>query len=410
MKKQVFMVVWLMMAGASCQMVAQETEENVNLEALYQQIDDAIEQSPLYVAQRENQIKKARKLFMEEQKLEQRFLNAETLFALFKPYKNDSALHYAQVCVDIADSLHRPDLTGRYLSLMARQCSNASMYVESLNQLTKVDKTVLDTQGLTDYYDAWMHVCGEIGAYSLIPEVRDKYFAMQDYYRDSVLMVADKGSDEYLHLQMSALCAREEYQEALRVSDKWLNKVTEGTHEDAYAAYYRHIVYDKLGNNEMVRFWLAKSAIDDIKCAVMDQASLITLAELLNYDGDLERSNRYIRFTWFCNNSFNTRLRSSQISPVLNLIEKSYQDSTERANHILTVAAIVFTILTVLLLFLFYKVNRQRRRLAQAHKELTAANEKLEKSNKSLHRVNDAVMKNNKQLFEINEELRKKND
>ncbi|MBQ8990284.1 MAG: hypothetical protein IJ067_11405 [Prevotella sp.] len=84
-------------------------------------------------------------------------------------------------------------------------------------------------------------------------------------------MVADKGSDEYLHLQMSALCARKEYQEALKVSDKWLNKVTEGTHEDAYAAYYRHIVYDNLGNNEMVRFWLAKSAIDDIKCAVMDR-------------------------------------------------------------------------------------------------------------------------------------------
>ena len=34
------------------------------------------------------------------------------------------------------------------------------------------------------------------------------------------------------------------------------------------------------------RYWLGRSALDDIKCAVMDQASLIKLAELLNQDGD----------------------------------------------------------------------------------------------------------------------------
>ena len=77
-------------------------------------------------------------------------------------------------------------------------------------------------------------------------------------------------------------------------------------------------------------YWLGRSALDDIKCAVMDQASLINLAELLNQDGDLERSFRYIRFTWQCNSFFNTRMRASQIQSVLNVIEKNYQDASNR--------------------------------------------------------------------------------
>ena len=47
--------------------------------------------------------------------------------------------------------------------------------------------------------------------------------------------------------QMSALCAKQRYQDALEISDQWLSNVSNATHDEAYAAYYRHIVYDKVG-------------------------------------------------------------------------------------------------------------------------------------------------------------------
>ena len=399
--RKLFSIALLLIALAA----AAQEEKAVDLEQLYQQIDEAIEQSPQYVAVREERITKQRRDFLEATDQEQRLMLAEQLFWLFKPYKNDSALYYAQICINLADSVSRPATANRYRALMARQCSNAGMYVEAGVILQQTDKSALDRQGLTDYYDACMHVCGEVAAFSLIPEVRSKYFAEQDHYRDSVLMVADEGSDEYLHLQMSSLVARQQYQEALKVSDKWINKVQEGTHEDAYAAYYRHIVYDKLGNLEMTRFWLAKSALDDIKCAVMDQASLITLAELLNYDGDLDRSYRYIRFTWQCNSFFNTRLRATQISPVLNVIEKNYQDAIDRNTRFLIIGTVVGTLLALLLFVLFYTVLRQKRRLAQAQADLRQKNEELEATNHKLQWMNERVVKNNKQLFEINHRL-----
>ena len=118
------------------------------------------------------------------------------------------------------------------------------------------------------------------------------------------------------------------------------------------------------------RYWLGRSALDDIKCAVMDQASLINLAELLNQDGDLERSFRYIRFTWQCNSFFNTRMRASQIQSVLNVIEKNYQDASNRNKLLLLISTIGGTLFALLSLVLFVCVKRQKRKLSKAHTEL----------------------------------------
>ena len=399
----------LLVTLTPCLLVSQ-TPSLPDLSSLYREIDEAIQHSADYVRQKERTIDRLRADLRQTADPAQRLLLSEQLFWQYKPYKNDSALYYAGRCISLADSTERPDAANRFRALMARQCSNAGMYVESLDFLRQVDKTALDRPGLTEYYDAWMHVCGEIANLSLIPAVRERYWARQDQYRDSVLSVADEGSDHSLHLQMSALCARQQYQEALKVSDRWINMVTEGTHADAYAAYYRHIVYDRLGNTQMVRYWLAKSALSDIKSAVMDQASLITLAELLNYDGQLDRSYRYIRFTWQCNNSFNTRLRSSQIAPVLSVIERNYTSVAERNTLILVVSVVVFSVMAIGLLLLFYYVYRQKRRLAEAQQRLTAANEELSQANRKLTKMNERVTKYNKELFDINYELRKEKD
>ena len=78
--------------GLTLTISAQE-EESFDLDALYQQIDDAILQSPQYVADRKHRIAAyCDSLFMEKS-AEGRLLMAEKLFWLYEPYKNDSALH-----------------------------------------------------------------------------------------------------------------------------------------------------------------------------------------------------------------------------------------------------------------------------------------------------------------------------
>ena len=99
-------------------------------------------------------------------------------------------------------------------------------------------------------------------------------------------------------------------------------------------------------------------------------------------------------------------MRSNQISPVLGVIERNYQDSIDRNSHILTIATIVFVIFSLLLVSILYYVSQQKKKLAQAKSDLTKVNEELSKTNHKLKWTNDWVTKSNKELFEMNEKLK----
>ena len=57
--------------------------------------------------------------------------------------------------------------------------------------------------------------------------------------------------------------------------------------------------------------------------------SLCALAELLYGMGDLERANHYIKISMEDANYYTTRLRSSQTSRMLPLIDRAYQQEKE---------------------------------------------------------------------------------
>ena len=304
--------------------VLAQADESVDLDALYRQIDDAISQSPTYVAERERKIADWRNRLNKEKNVEKSVQMAEELFRLYQPYKNDSALYYAEVCISLADSLRRPDLAGRFRSMLAYQLSDADMLTESIEELRVIDKSTLDSVGLVNYYHAWMHVHGE------------------------------------LHLKVDILCARQLYQDALELSGQWLQKVTDGTHESAYAAFYRSMIYDRLKNHDQTCYWLGKSALGDIKCAVMNQASLLFLAERLANDGDISRAKRYAEFAKACNQTFCPFLRVYQVNSVINVIEKNNQANQAKSSRILLIASIVITLLIIALLFILYRSNRKK--------------------------------------------------
>ena len=275
----------------------------------------------------------------------------EKLFRLYESYNNDSAFYYAECCISLADSLHRPDLAGRFRSLLAYQYSRTDMPTQALEQLRAVKKSALNNRGLVDYYHAWMHVCGELGVYAHRKDDRQRHYDQQNFYRDSVLMVAQEGSEEWYHLKVDILSARRLYQDALKLSNKWLKMVKDGTHESAYAAFYRSMVYDNLNNHDLVCYWLGKSALDDIQCAVMNQASLLFLAEHLAEDGDIDRANRYLNFAKQCNLAFSSRLRNYQVNSILNIVEKNYQATEAHTHQLLTIAGIIIVLLLIALAY-----------------------------------------------------------
>ena len=105
----------------------------------------------------------------------------------------------------------------------------------------------------------------------------------------------------------------------------------------------------------MTNYWLGKSALDDILCAVMDQASLLFLAERLADDGDLSRALRYLEFSRACNTAFTPHLRTYQFNSVINVIEKDREAAHHQSEMILIIAGVVIALLLLLLVIVLVR-------------------------------------------------------
>ena len=149
-------------------------------------------------------------------------------------------------------------------------------------------------------------------------------------------------------------------------------------------------------------YWLAESALADVRNGVMDQGSMWEMANQLMLQGDVDRGYRYISFTSGCANRYGSRQRSWQISPLMSAIADNYKRASESKNHQLTLMLVVISVLTVVILFILFYVNRQRKKLAVARKHLSRKNRQLSVSNGKLSAANEQLSMLNLQLSESN--------
>ena len=383
--------------------------QKLNLDDLYHQVDQEIEHFPEYVAQYEQQIAATRTDYQKAKTQQERYRLALALYEQYRAFQNDSALAYLNRAETLARQMNQPAQVGDIISRAAFQCSTAGLYNEALAFLRKVDKTQLDTLGLAHYYMAQMHVYGELGYYTQVSSMREGYYEKQAAYRDSLYNVIDHNSQDYMMQRILELLPQKRYQEATDLSDRWLKDMSPESRDYAIASYYRYLIINNQMNPEQAEYWLCQSALSDIRHAVMDQASLLALAEKLNDEGELTHSYHYIRFTWECNNRFNTRMRNWQIAPILNVIDSNYKEQLARNTQVLTTSVIVVSILAVMLLGLLFFLHRRNKQLDVARQAVSDSNEKLAALNEELKSTNAQLSDKNDEFALLNSQLSESN-
>lgn len=368
------------------------------VDSLYRCLDAAIADSSAFIAKREDAIRRIRDKYVHTGEASTRYVVALELYEEYKPFMNDSALAWLGRARDEARRCGDRAGENRCLALTAYQCSNTGMYTEAVDILFSIDKSVLGRDGLVDYYMAYNHLYGELGYYCKVRYLKDKYFALAHVYADSLLAVAAPDSDIRLQLLETTAYNEGDYAKALRYNDMRLKLAMKESHRMAIVAFYRYLDYKMLGDTDEWTYWLAMSALLDVRNAVMDQAALWELANSMYSRGEIERSYRYINFASACASKFSTRLRNQQITPVMQVIDNMYQMQNRRENTYLK-AAIVLTgvFMLIVLAFLVY-LTRQRRRLTQAQAELSRKNEQLTRLNSEMKQALDSLDTSNRRL------------
>ena len=381
-------------------------------EELYRSLDEAIARAPDFVKKREQRIGVVKQRLQKATDEEERYQLACSLFNEYMPYKSDSAAKYVSEAILIAEQRGSKSDLCLTRSLLAFLCSSTGQYVESRRILDSTDIAGVDREALGQYYKSLAHVYGEMAYYSNIPKLKYEFFAKQEEYTEKIYETLPPSNDYYLQQKEQDCYKKGDVEGALHYSDKRLENARPDSHEFAIAAFYRSMDLRKAGETQEAMAWLAKSAVCDVRNAVMDQGSLWELANLLAQEGQIERARVYITFAWECANIYSTHVRSWQISPILSSIDRQYQKEIEHTNSMLTNMTIAVSILLLFLVVLLMYEYRRRRQLKEAHNELSEKNAQTKTLNDELLQANLALDDTNRQLksliSQLNEQTRVK--
>lgn len=398
--KRILSLVYILCFSALTSSFAQ----NKNIKDLNEQLDQAIKQSQYYISQKESRITKIKKQSRQGHTPQQLLTAYYKLYEEYKAYQSDSSIYYIHQAIDLAKRNNMKSDITKLRSLLALQYSTSGAFTEALHVLQSIDKKTLNNSNKKDYYIAFYHVYGELGFsnINIDTDLSQEFYSKQNCCRDTLFSILSPNSEDYLMRKEVLLTSLNKLKEALKINDIRLSKCKKGSHEYGIVAYYRHLIYRSLKDEDMVKYWLLQSAICDVKCAINDQASLWILAEILSKEKDVERSYKYINFSWNANKRFSTRIRSWQISPVLGTIDHNYQAELKKANHSLIFAIICVSLLVIALALLTFYVNKQKSYLSKARNELKKTNTQLEELNNKLSSTNGMLKASNDKLNESN--------
>jgi len=383
--------------------------QQVDIESRYKQIDEAIAESPRYVAQREAKITAARHAF-EQSSGQQKYEESYRLFELYRPFVSDSAIYFLRQCIDIAKRQDDYNASVRCQSQLAIRCSNIGLYDEALNILDSIrldrelDKLVLGT-----YYEAYNNVYGELSYYTRLDDMRKIYQEKEQYYKQLMFDNLPATSESCFLRREQAAQAEGKLKEAMAINDEWMKTVEPGSHPYALTALYRYIEYKLQGDSTQMLYWLTESVLADIRNAAMDQGSMWELANELMLSGDVDRASRYISYTSDCANRYGSRQRNWQIAPLLTHIANEYKSQSERTTSQLWGTLIVISILALLLLGALFFVHRRNTQLHAARNDLKTSNDELASANSLLATQKDELAALNSKLSTLNSQLTESN-
>ncbi len=384
--------------------------QTVDIDELCTKIDQAITESPRYVAQREANISTERQIFNQETDFQKKYESSFRLYELYRPFVSDSAIWFLRQCTALARQLDDHSAAVRCRSLLAIRCSNIGMYDEALNILDSIKPAEdIEKSSLGTYYEAYNNVYSELAYYTRLDDMRQQYQAKASQYEQLMLENLPPAHEScFLRRELAAQTAGK-LDEAMKINDEWLSTVKEGSHPYAMTALYRYIEYKLQRDTAQMMHWLVESVLADIRNAAMDQGSMWELANELMLKGDIDRASRYISFTSDCANRYGSRQRNWQISPLLSHIANDYKAQSERTTSQLWIALAVISILALLFLAALFFVHRRNKQLATARNDLKTSNDELASANHLLADQTKELSALNAQLSTVNAQLSESN-
>ena len=356
------------------------TKDSVN--AVLEELDVVIADKMLYQSLKENKIGDLKLRLKNTSNDSVKFNICGDLFSEYLHYQADSSFSYNEERIHLLSRMNNPELEVVVLINRAEVMGVMGMYSEALEQLRKINPKHLDLKTLNYYYRVCCACYGWLADYTAHENIKRKYRQQANAYKDSILSVLVHDMDKDI-VQAERYLMQGEVNKSISMLNDLLRNYPD-RRQNAYIHYILSDAYEQTGNLDMQIYYLAKTAIIDLKSSTREYASLQKLAQQVYKKGDVDRAYQYLNCSMEDAVACNASLRYIEVAQFFPIIDKAYKLKEYRGRTFRYGLLFFVTIFSIALVVCVLWLYRWNKKLSTMRLNLSKTNEQLRLVNKEL--------------------------
>jgi hypothetical protein len=351
-------------------------------------LNHEIDNRETYYQKKESKIKKLKLKISHVDNLRVKYGLYNQLFDEYITYQYDSAYTYASKIKVIAKSLQDNTLNALAGCNLLYCYMSTGLFKESYDVMSSINISNTPDKVKAEYYELCMRLFSDMSSYSQGTPFDAKYNNLISLYCDSALLYTRPGSFDYEKIVAFKLRDRKDQAKKAACYLDILKRFKIDSHSKAVIYSSLGRLYIGLNDFDNGIYYMALSAIEDIRSATRETTAKKELASCLFSKGEVMQASKYIQIALEEITAYNARHRKMEINTVLPIVEKQRLNIIEKQKKDLAISLIALSILFIALLYAVFIIYKQIKKLKLAkqsiqnhYNEISVVNEKLEESN-----------------------------
>lgn len=346
-----------------------------DVERLLRELDKELVRRDFYKAIRSARIDSLQRLRSESARDLGKWLDLTMRVAIeYNAYNNDSALVYYTKGLDRATTVGNDTVAAEFRVRRATYLSLSGYMTDALNEIAQLDTASMSERLKRVYYASTRQMYSYMGYYYEGFESTSDYWNNRSLKAQKRLLdLLDKDSPEYrLNLGEYYFHCRE-YTKSRNLLTELVKDIDPGTSAHAIACHILASIAKARGDRDEYLYYLAESALTDLRRATLEVVSLQELGGVLFEMGQSGRAHEYLMAAM--KNAVESRaaVRMMQTTELLNVVESDHlaQIDRWRTSMYVIMAVLVLSLLALVVTIVY--LRRQLRRVQALQASLLEA-------------------------------------
>ncbi len=309
------------------------------------------------------------------------------LYKEYFSYKNAEAYQCILAMEKISQNIADKNINTETQLLKSEILLSSGLFKESIDIINKIN-IPFDSDLELEYYKLATRLYGDLKSYNDLSLYEKEYDRLNHIYSDSLLLVVDSNSIDFLMTSTYRLKNNEEIEKAITKCNKTLLDTSLTEHQKAMLYSCMAWCSEQTKDIEQQIRYLLKSIEFDIRSSTYETTSSRLLAQLLLNNNEIELAHKFAVHAIEDAEFYGALQRKAEITPIIPIIEKQLLELQKfKTTAILGITLFILISLFVIV-FLWIRLFKQHSKLKLAQLHIKKKNNLLSEQNSKLTESN----------------------